>query len=102
MFECLNQNISNYKSQTDASMNSLRSVVNQNRDKLGNKIGELTQEVRSVTSSLDECNSSIQMDKRRYQQEIQRLDSQIEDLRAKLNGNLPNQTESAVCASPTD
>jgi DNA gyrase/topoisomerase IV subunit A len=60
--ECNKLNNSNdYKSQTDANMNGLRSVVNQNRDELENEIDELTHEVRTVTSSLDECNSSIQM-----------------------------------------
>jgi len=51
-------------------------------------------------SSLDECNSSIQMNKRNYQLEIQRLVSQIEDLRENVNSNLSNQAEPAVCASP--
>jgi hypothetical protein len=40
------------------------------------------------------------MNKRNYQLEIQKLDSQIENLRAKVNVNLINQTGSAVCASP--
>jgi uncharacterized coiled-coil DUF342 family protein len=64
-------------------------VVNQNRDEHENKIDELTHEVRAVTSSLDKCNSSIQMNKRNYLLEIQRLGSQIEDLREKVNGSLP-------------
>jgi hypothetical protein len=79
-------------------MNSLRSVVNQNREEV-EKTGELTHEVRSDASGLVECNSSIQMAKRNYQLGIQRLDIQIEDLRAKINGNLAIPTESAVCAS---
>jgi hypothetical protein len=40
------------------------------------------------------------MNKRSYQLEIQRLGSQIEDLREKVNGSLSNQAESPVCASP--
>jgi hypothetical protein len=40
------------------------------------------------------------MDKQNYQIEIQRLESQIENLRAKVNGNLAMHNESAVCASP--
>jgi predicted nucleic acid-binding Zn-ribbon protein len=100
--ECnkLNKNVNDYKSQNDASMNGLRSVVNKNREKLENKIDELTHEVRTVTSSLDECHSSIQMNKRNYQLEIQRLDFQIENLRAKFKVNVTNQTGSAICASP--
>ena len=70
-------------------MNGLRSVVNQNRDEYENKIDELTHEVRTVTSSLDKCNSSIQMNKRNYQLEIQRLGSQIEDLKENVNDSLP-------------
>ena len=96
----INESIINYRSQTDASMNSLRSVVNQNREEIENKIGKLTHDVRSVASGLDECNSSIEMDKRNYQLEIQRLESQIENLRAEVNDNTAMQTESAVCASP--
>ena len=42
----------------------------------------------------------MQMDKRNYQLDIQRLESQIENLRAEVNGNLAMQTDSAVCASP--
>jgi len=40
------------------------------------------------------------MDKRNNQLEIQRLESQMENLRVKLNGNLAMYNESAVCASP--
>ena len=77
-------------------------MVNQNRDEPENKIDGLTHEVRTVTSSLDECNSSIQMNKRNYQLEIQRLGSQIEDLKENVNGSLSNQAEPAVCSSSTD
>ena len=63
--ECnkINGNLNDYKTQIDASKDGLRSVVNQNRDELENKIEEVTHEVRAVTSSLDECNSSKRMDK---------------------------------------
>jgi len=54
-------------------MNSLRSMVNQNMEEVENKIGNLTHDVRSVVSGLEECNSNIQMDKQNYQIEIQRL-----------------------------
>jgi len=57
------ENINDYKLQTDVSMNSLRAVVNQNREELENKIAELTHAVRSVASGLDESDSSVQMDK---------------------------------------
>jgi len=100
--ECnkINDSIKIHKSQTDASMNSLRSMVNQNREEVENKIGNLTHDVRSVASGLEECNSCIQMDKRSYQLEIQKLESQIENLRVKFNGNLAMHNESAVCSSP--
>ena len=100
--ECnkINDSIKDCKSQTDASMNSLRSMVNQNREDIRNKIGNATHDFRSVASGLEECNSSIQLDKRNYQLEIQRLESHIENLRAKVNGNLALHNESAVCASP--
>jgi len=81
-------------------MNSLRSMVNQNMEEVENKIGNLTHDVRSVASGLEECNSGIQTDKRNYQLEIQRLESQIENLRANVNGNLAMHNESVVCASP--
>jgi hypothetical protein len=100
--ECnkVNKNLNDYKSQTDVGMNGLRSLVNQNRDELENKIDQLTQEFRTVTSFLDECNGSMKMNKRNYQLEIQKLGSQIEDLREKVNGSLSNQAEPPVCASP--
>ena len=99
--ECnkINGSIKDYKSQTDASMNSLRSVVNQNREEVENNTGNLTHEVKSVTPGLEKCNISAQMDKRNYQLEIQTLESQIENLRAEISGSLVMQTESGVCAS---
>jgi len=75
-------------------------MVNQNRENVENKIGNLTHDVRSVTSGLEECNSIIQTDKRNYQLEIQRLGSHFENLRAKVNGNLAMHNESTVCAPP--
>ena len=100
--ECnkINDSIKDCKSQTDASMKNLRSVVNQNREEVQNKIGNVTHDIRSVASGLEECNSSIQLDKRNYQLEIQRLESQMENLRAKINGNQAMHNESAACASP--
>ena len=57
--ECniINESVNGYRSQTDASMNSLRSVVNQNTEEVENKIGKLTHDVRSVVSGLDEFNA---------------------------------------------
>ena len=81
-------------------MNNLRPVVNQNREELENKIGDLTHEVRSVESGIEECNSSVQIDKRNYQLEIQRLNSQIDNFRTEVNGNLAIQRGSAVCTAP--
>jgi len=99
--ECnkINGSIKDYKSQTDASMNSLRSVVNQNREEVENNTGNLTHEVKSVTPGLEKCNISAQMDKRNYQLEIQTLESQIENLRAEINGSLAMLTESGVYIS---
>jgi len=65
-----------------------------------NMTGKLTDEVRSVASGLEECNSGTQMDKRNYQLEIQRLESQVENLRAKFNGNLAVHIESSLVAPP--
>jgi len=56
-------------------------MVSQNREEVENKIGNLTHEVRSVASGLEECNSGTQMDNRNYQLEIKILESQIENLR---------------------
>ena len=89
-----------YKFQTDASVYSLRLETNQNKDELKNKVGELILEIRSVASSLDKCNSNIRTDRQDYKSEIQKLNSEIENLRAKFNSNQTNQTASAVCTSP--
>ena len=43
------------------------SDLHQNREEVENKIGNITHEVKSVASSLEDFNSSIQMDKRNYQ-----------------------------------
>jgi hypothetical protein len=52
-------------------------------------------EIRSVSSSLDKRNHTMQTDRQFYQSEIQRL-----NMRAKVNSNQTNQTASAVCTSP--
>ena len=44
--------------------------------------------------------STIQTNRQVYQSEIQRLNSEIENLRAKVNSNQTIQTASAVCTSP--
>jgi Skp family chaperone for outer membrane proteins len=89
-----------YKSQSDASVKSLRLEINQNKEEVKNKVGELTLEIISVTSSLDECNSNIQTDRQIYQSEIQKLNSEIRNFKGKLNSNQANQTAPAVCTSP--
>jgi hypothetical protein len=48
----INGSINEYKPQTDSSMNSLRSLINQIREEVENKIGELANEVRSVASGI--------------------------------------------------
>jgi predicted RNase H-like nuclease (RuvC/YqgF family) len=97
--EGMNESMSAYKSQTDASVNSLRLEMNQNKEEVKNKVGELTLEIRSVASSLDGCNSKIQTDRQVYQLETQKLNSEIGNLKAKLNSNQTNQNASAVCTS---
>jgi hypothetical protein len=47
----MNESMNAYKSQTDASVNSLRLEINQNKEEVKNKVGELTLEIRSVASS---------------------------------------------------
>ena len=74
--------------------------MNQNKEEVKNKVGELTLEIRSVASSLDECNSDIHTDRQVYQSEIQKLNSEIGNLQAKLNSYEANQTASAVCTFP--
>ena len=62
-----------YKSHTDASVNSLRLEKNQNKEEVKNKVCELTLEIRSVASSLDECNCTVKTDRQVYQSENQKL-----------------------------
>ena len=59
MCDGMNESMNAYKSQNDASIDSLRLETNQNKDEFKNKVGELTLEIRSVASGLDECNSTI-------------------------------------------
>jgi len=95
----INDSIKDSKSLTDGSTNSLSSVVNQNTEDVENKVRKLTQEFRSFASGLENCNCNIKIDKQNYQLEIQRLESQIENLRARINGNLAMHKKSTVCAS---
>jgi hypothetical protein len=75
--------------------------MNQNKEEVKNKVGELTLEIRSVAaSSLDECNSNKQTNRQVYHLEIQKLNSETVNLNAKLNSNQANQNTSAVCTSP--
>jgi hypothetical protein len=89
-----------YKFQIDASVNSLKLEMNQNKEEVKNKVGNLTLEIKPVASSFDECNSNIQTDRQVYQLEIQKLNSEIGNLKAKLNSNQANQNASAVCTLP--
>jgi hypothetical protein len=91
----MNKSMNAYKFQTDASVE-----INPNKEEVKNKVGELTLEIRSVAPSLDECSSNIQTDGQVYQLEIQKLNSKIGNLKAKLNSNQANQNASAVCTSP--
>jgi len=59
-------------------------------------VGELTLEIRSVAYSLDDCKNTTQTARLVYQSEIQKLYSEIENLRAKFNSNQANQNASAV------
>jgi seryl-tRNA synthetase len=74
--------------------------MNQNKKEFKNKVDELTHEIKSVAFSIGECNSNIQTDRQVYQLQIQKLNSKIENLKAKLNSNQANQNASAVCTSP--
>jgi hypothetical protein len=76
----INESMNTYKSLTEASINSLRLETNQNKEEIRNKVGELALEVRSVASSLDECNSTVQADRQTYQSQIQKLKSENEIL----------------------
>jgi hypothetical protein len=97
----MKESMNAYKSQTDASINSLRLEMNQNKEEGKNKEGDLSLEIRSVASSLDECNSNnhIQTDRQIYLLEIQKLNSEARHLKVKLNSNQANQTASAVSTS---
>jgi len=99
--ECnkINDSIKHCRLQIDASMNSLRSMVNQNMEEVENKIGNLTHNIRSVASVMKESNSSMQMDKRNCQLEIQRLESQIENFRTNVMISL-HCTMNQLFASP--
>jgi len=96
----MNDTMNACKSQNDPNENSLRLEKNQNKEKVENKVGELTLEIKSVASSLDECNRTIKTDRQAYQSEVQKLNSEIENLRAKFNSNQTKQTASDVCTSP--
>jgi hypothetical protein len=52
--------------QTDASVNSLRLEIKQNKEEANSKVGELTLEIRSVEPSSDEGNSRIKTDRHVY------------------------------------
>jgi hypothetical protein len=79
---------------------SLKGVVNQNREEIENKLEELTREVRTVTAIVDECNGDLQRDKKSHRLDIQRIDAQIEELKEKLNSSIANKAETTVRASP--
>lgn len=96
----INESMTAYKSQIEASIKSLRLETNQNKEEIRNKVGELELEIRSVASSVDECNSALRADWQAYQSRIQKLNSEIEVLRARVNSNTASQAASALCTSP--
>ena len=59
MCDGMNESMNACKSQTDASVNSLSLEKNQNMEEFKNKVGELTLEISSVASGLEECNSLV-------------------------------------------
>jgi len=61
----LKESTNAYKSQGDASVNSLRLENNQNTEDANKKVAEITLEIRSDASSLDDCNIRIQNDKKK-------------------------------------
>jgi len=63
-------------------------------------VGEMTLEIRSVASNLDECNIRVQSNKHIFKSEIQKLNLEFGNMRAKMNNNEANQTPSAVYTSP--
>jgi hypothetical protein len=63
-------------------------------------VGEISLEIRSVASNLDECDIRIQNDNYFFKSEIQNLNSEFGNVRAKINNNEANQTPSAVCNFP--
>jgi hypothetical protein len=76
--------------------------MNPNKEEGKNKKGDLSLEIRSFASSLDECNSNthIQTDRQIYRLEIYKLNSEARDFKVKLNSNQAHQTASAVSTSP--
>ena len=46
---------------------NIRLQKNQNKEEVKNKVGELTLEIGSVASSLDECKNTVQTDREVYQ-----------------------------------
>ena len=62
---------------------NIRLQKNQNKEVMI-KVVELTLEIRSVASSLDECKNIIQTDRQVYQSLICKLNSEIGNLRSNL------------------
>jgi len=64
--ECdkVNKRVNDHKAQTKTNVDSLKVVVNQNKEEIENKLEELTREVRTITAIVDECNDCVQRDKR--------------------------------------
>ena len=53
---------------------NIRLQKNHNKEEVKDNVGELTIEIRSVASSLDECKNTTQTDRQIYQSLIQRLE----------------------------
>jgi hypothetical protein len=96
----INESMAACKLQIEASIKSLRLETNQNKEEIRNKVGELELEIRSVASSVDECNIAFRADRQAYQSGIQKLNSEIEVFKARVNSNTASQATSAVCTSP--
>ena len=100
--ECdkVNERVNDHKAQTKTNVDSLKVVANQNKEEIENKLEELTREIRTITAVVDECNDCVQRDKRSHRLDIQRLDSQLKELKERVNSSMANKAETAVRASP--
>jgi hypothetical protein len=94
----VNKNVNYLKAQTKTNVDRLK--VNQNKEGIEKILDELSREVRTVQSIVDECNGGIQRDKRSHRLDIQRLDSHLEELKERVKSSMANKAETTVRASP--